>query len=116
MTPIVKVIALGLMTITSYRATPAQTKPECLDNDRCWTANGEHVSQLGIAVSQDLLADGEVRYGDIIYVPGFGSRIVNDCMSKRLHRSFDLFVYTAQAEHKVGVRHLHVYKIEVRNE
>jgi len=104
-----KLILLGMLQVTAYRAVPAQTKPECKNRDHCYTATGDTPSEQGIAVSQDLLLSGKVRYGDVLYVEGIGYRIVNDCMNVRLHNAVDIFVYTKAEEHKIKVRHSKVY-------
>lgn len=105
-------LALGLFTITSYRPIPAQTKPECQDVDHCRTSIGDVPTKFGIAVSQDLLKSGAVHYGDILYVEGYGFRVVNDCMNIRHKKAADLLVFTYNEEKQVGVRHLRVWKIE----
>lgn len=111
-----QLVLLGTLTVTSYRPVPAQTKPECKDRYDCTTSIGENVSKAGVAVSQDLLASGVVRYGDCLYIPGVGYRIVNDCMHHRLRNSIDILVYTRAEEKAIGVRHLKIYKVEVHEE
>ena len=106
---IAHMLLLGTLTITSYRATPAQTKPECTGRDRCRTSIDENVSELGVAVSQDLLASGAVHYRDVVYIDGIGYRIVNDCLNARIRNSFDVFVYRKAEEKAFGVRHLKVW-------
>lgn len=99
------------MTVTSYRPTPAQTKPECKDRDHCYTSIGENVNELGLAVSQDLLRSGKVHYYDTLYIEGIGFRAVFDCMAYRHRNSVDLLVYTYAEEHRIGVRKLRVWKV-----
>jgi 3D (Asp-Asp-Asp) domain-containing protein len=112
-----KLILLGAaITVTSYRATPAQTRPECRSNHECTTSIGENVSELGVAVSQDLLASGKIRYRDVLYIPTVGFRIVNDCMHPRIHRGVDVFVYTKAEEKAFGVRYLPVYKVLIERQ
>lgn len=84
--------------VTAYRPVPEQTKPECMGRRHCETSIGENVSMLGAAVSQDLLASGKVRYRDVLFVPGVGYRIVNDCTHSRLRNTVDIFVYTLEQE------------------
>lgn len=105
----IKLILLGTLTVTSYRAVPAQTKPECTDRHHCETSTGENVSELGLAVSQDLLLSGKVKYGDIVCVSGYPCRIVFDTMAPKNHNAIDLFMYTKAEERAVGVRHLRVW-------
>ena len=109
---IIKLLLLGVLQVTSYRAVPEQTKPECINNSRCRTSINENVSELGIAVSQDLLKSGVVHYGDVLYVEGYGYRIVNDVMNPRLTNAVDLFVYTRAEERKIGVRHNRIWLIQ----
>lgn len=104
-------ILLGVLTVTSYQPIPAQTKPECKDKWHCETSVGDRLTMYGVAVSQDMLKDGRVHYGDVLYVPGFGWRVVNDCMNHRHKNAIDLLVVTHDEEKRVGVRHLKVYRI-----
>lgn len=106
---IIEAILLGTLTATSYRATPAQTKPDCKNRHECETSIGENVSELGVAVSPDLLASGRVHYRDCLYISGVGFRIVNDTTNKRLHNHVDVFVYEKAEEKAFGVRHLKVW-------
>lgn len=107
----VEALALGILIATSYRATPAQTKPSCTDRHHCETSVGENVSELGVAVSRDLLASGRVNYGDVLFIQGVGYRIVFDCMAERHRNSIDVFVYEPEEEQKFGVRHLRVWRV-----
>jgi len=107
----VTIIFLGILQITSYQPIPAQTKPECIDRHHCETSIGDGITMFGAAASQDLLSSGKLHYGDVVYVPGFGYRIINDTMNKRITNSIDLLVFTRAEEKKVGVRHLKVYRI-----
>ncbi|HWY35840.1 MAG TPA: hypothetical protein VNX68_14450 [Nitrosopumilaceae archaeon] len=108
---IAKLILLGTLTATSYRAVPEQTKPECTGRHNCETSIGENVSELGVAVSPDLLRSGRVHYRDCLYISGIGFRIVNDTTNSRLHNSVDLFVYEKNEEKAFGVRHLKVWVV-----
>lgn len=118
------IVWLGTMTVTSYQPIPAQTKPECRNRYDCTTSIDDGITQFGVAVSQDLLQNGTVKYGDVLNVPGFGLRVVNDCMGltrcvKRdanrecirrapQTRAIDLMVFSYDEERKVGVRRLPV--------
>lgn len=108
---LIEAILLGTLTATSYRPVAAQTKPECTSREHCRTAIDENVSELGVAISQDLLASGAVHYRDVVYIDGIGYRIIDDCLNKRIHRSVDVFVYTRAEEKAFGVRHLKVWLI-----
>lgn len=114
MEPSLLIVLLGTLTITSYRAVPQQTKATCLDRWHCTTATGDTPSEQGLAVSQDLLASGEVHYGDIVCVDGYGCRIVNDCLNKRHKKAIDLFVYTYAEEKKVNTQHRKTWVIRQR--
>lgn len=108
---VIEAVLLGVLTVTSYRAVPEQTKPTCTGRYNCDTATGDNVSEQGVAISQDLLRAGIVRYGDALYIDGIGYRIINDTMHHRHKRACDIFVYTYAEEKRIGVRHLKVYVI-----
>lgn len=110
---IAKLILLGTLCVTSYRPTPAQTKPECTNRDHCRTSIDDGITKYGAAISQDFLKSGELHYGDTIYIEGYGTRVLNDCMALRKIHSVDLLVLTHAEEKAVGVRHLRVWKIDV---
>lgn len=120
------VVVSTFMTVTSYQPTPAQTKPECKNRYSCTTSIDDGITMYGCAVSQDLLKSGVVRYGDVLNVPGFGLRVVNDAMGptkcvkrkdghcvKRVpqRNAVDLMVFSYEEEHRVGVRHLPITRI-----
>lgn len=107
-----KLILLGTLTVTSYRAVPAQTKPECINRHHCETSIGENVSELGVAVSPDLLLSGRISYRQPVYIDGIGWRIVDDVMAAKNNNAIDVFVYTHAEEHAIGVRHTKVYTIQ----
>jgi len=109
---LIEAILLGTLTATSYRAVPEQTKLTCTGRYHCETADGENVSELGIAVSQDFIRSGKIHFGDVLYIDTIGYRIVNDVMAARIHNSVDIFVYSYAEEKKIGVRHLKVYLIQ----
>ncbi len=108
---VIKAILLGVLCVTSYRPVPEQTKPECKGRFHCTTANDDGITKYGIAVSQDYLKSGRLHYGDILFVEGYGYRVVNDCMNARIKHSVDLMVFTKSEEKSVGVRYLKVYHI-----
>jgi 3D (Asp-Asp-Asp) domain-containing protein len=105
-------ILLGTLLVTSYRAVPAQTKPECTDRHHCETSISENVSELGVAVSPDMLSSGRVHYHDCLYISGVGFRIINDTTNSRLHNTIDVFVYEKAEEKAFGIRHLRVWLIK----
>lgn len=104
-------VLLGTMTLTSYQPIPAQTKPECLNRHHCETSVGDGITMYGAAASQDLLRSGKLHYGDIIYVPRFGYRVINDTMNVRNTNAIDLLVFTHREEKIVGVRHVKIYRL-----
>ncbi len=106
-------VLLGLLQITSYQPIPAQTKPECKNRHQCETSIGDGITMYGAAASQDLLKSGRLHYGDVIYIPGFGKRTINDCMNARHKNSIDLLVFTRAQEKMVGVRHINTYRVDV---
>lgn len=101
-----KAVSLGVLQVTSYQPIPAQT-----DDSPTWTSIGDRTTKFGIAVSQDMLRDGRVKYGDILYIPDFGYRVVNDCMNARHKNAVDLLVFTHREEKAVGVRRINVYRV-----
>ena len=104
-------VLLGLVTVTSYRPIKSQT-----DSTPTWTSIGDRTTKFGVAVSQDLLKSGVVKYGDVLYIPGYGMRVVNDCMHPRKEKSIDLLVMTKAEEKRIGTRHLIVYIVKVKEE
>lgn len=102
---IAKAILLGILTVTSYRPIPGQTKPECRGRFNCTTSIDDGITKFGVAVSQDLLRSGEVHYGDVLWVDGYGYRVVNDCMGDKARRAIDLMVFTRGEEKAIGVRY-----------
>lgn len=103
---LIKLVLLGTMTLTSYRPVPEQT-----DSTPTYTSIGDRTTRFGCAVSQDLLKNGLVAYGDILYIPGYGYRVVNDTMNARHKNHVDLLVNTHEEEKAVGMRHLQVFKV-----
>lgn len=112
----VTLVLLGVLCITAYRPIAEQTKPSCTDRHHCETSTGENVSELGLAVSQDLLKSGQVHYGDMIIVDGYAPRIVDDTMALKNHKAVDLLVYTRAEERSVGVKHRKVWVIKMKRE
>lgn len=98
MTELFLILATSI-TVTAYRAVPEQT-----DASPTVTSIGHSVHPYGAAVSQDVIKSGEICYGDVIVVDGYGLRVVNDTMNPRIKRGVDLFVETRAQEIKVGIR------------
>ena len=109
--------------MTSYRSVESQT-----DDSPFITSTGERVHKHGVAVSRDLLCpysygaskfhskkdcpfSEKIHYGDWLYVPHYGIKVVNDTMNERITNGIDLWVPSYEEEKKVGVRKLKVYVI-----
>ena len=106
-------LLIGNMTITSYRSIPSQT-----DSSPWITSIGERVHPHGVAVSRDLLAKngGPLNYGDLVYIEGFGFKVVNDCMHKRHKQSVDMWVATYKEEKAISVRQGRVWRVRPSKE
>ena len=102
-------LLVGNLQITSYRSVPEQT-----DSTPLITAAGTYVHPGGVALSRDLLKrwGGPIDYGDIVYIEGFGFKMVNDCMNKRHKKAIDLWVKTYEEEKAIGVRSGRVWLIK----
>ncbi len=101
---IIKLILLGTLSLTSYRPIPNQT-----DASPTWTSIGDRTTKFGCAVSQDLLKSGRVHYGDILYIEGYGMKVVNDTMHPRHTNSVDMLVFTHNEEKAVGTRKARIW-------
>src|SRR5258708_5305016 len=103
---------IGNLNITSYRSVRSQT-----DDSPFFTSIGEHVCKDGVAVSQDLLADGTFSYGDWIYIEDIGLKRVNDTMALKMKNHIDVWVGSQKEERaffrKYGRRRLKVWKINI---
>lgn len=94
-------VFLGALIPTSYRSVPKQTKPK----DCEYTSIGDHVCHDGVAVSQDLLLSGRVKYGDWLYLEGIGLKRVNDTMNARHKNRVDVWVNTYKEEKEFEARY-----------
>lgn len=104
---LVVLLSSAPFTVTAYRPIPSQT-----DASPTWTSEGDRTTKHGVAVSQDLLGSGEIRYGDVLKIEGLeGLRVVNDCMNVRHTRSVDLLVFTHAEEKRIGVRRCKIWRI-----
>jgi 3D (Asp-Asp-Asp) domain-containing protein len=77
------------------------------------TDNGTH--PYGIAVSQDLLAAGKVKYGDYLCVERLGCYVVNDTMNQRHTNSADIWVATYEQEKAIPPKLRKVVRIRGKN-
>lgn len=92
---IIAISLLGQCTVTSYRSVPEQT-----DDTPFHTSIGERVHNHGVAVSQDWLKSGMIKYGDMVYVEEIGWKVVNDTMNSRHKQRFDVWVETRDEERR----------------
>lgn len=108
-------VFIGRLVATSYRSVPRQTKPcpGCF-----YTSIGERVCRDGVAVSQDMLRDGRVKYGDWLFIRGIGLKRVNDCMNARWKNRVDIWLETYEQEKAFDKRFrgttTDIYRIEVK--
>jgi len=100
-------VFIGNVTLTSYRSVHSQT-----DSSPWITSIGERVTIRGCAISQDLLQSGKIKYGDLLYIEGYGYRFANDTMNVRLKNSIDLWVTTKQEEVKIGNRKARIWVVK----
>lgn len=109
-------VALGVLTLTSYQPIPSQT-----DDSPLITSVGHYVHPFGAAVSRDLLATGAACYGDVLYVDGYGLRVINDTMGLYTYRTtpptpqtrwVDLLVMDPEEEAAVNWQRRNVWVIK----
>lgn len=109
---ILTALLISKLTITSYRSTPSQT-----DNSPYYTSIGDHVCKHGIAISQDLLASGQLKYGDWVYIEDIGIKQINDTMAAKMTQHVDVWVGTLAEERafhkKYKGRKLKIWKIKI---
>jgi 3D (Asp-Asp-Asp) domain-containing protein len=101
--------SVGVLQVTSYRSVTEQT-----DSSPFYTSTGEKVHPFGVALSRDLLKrwGGPFDYGDLVYIDGYGFKIVNDCMAQRHKKAIDIWVETLAQEKKIGVRRANVWLVK----
>jgi 3D (Asp-Asp-Asp) domain-containing protein len=88
-----------VVTITAYRPIAKQT-----DNSPNFTSINTPAVMGVCAVSQDLLAEGAVNYGDLILIPNLGIYMALDTMNARHTKHIDILVYTYKQEKIIGIR------------
>ena len=103
-------VSIGFCKVTSYRSVPGQT-----DSTPFTTSIGHRTHPFGAAVSPDLMSSGQVCYGDVLIVPGYGYKIVNDITNKRLKRTVDLWVPSIRQEKQIGSRYFEVKVLHSEN-
>ena len=108
-TLLLSTVLLGHLQVTSYRSLEVQT-----DSTPFITASGDHVHSAGVALSRDLLKrwGGQVGYGDIVYIEGFGFKVVNDTMNSRYKKAIDIWVKTYNKEKAIGIQRQKVWLIK----
>ncbi len=113
MGPVLISVLIGTFTVTSYRSVPSQT-----DNSPLYTSIGEHVCADGIAVSQDILKQNKLKYGDWVFVTGVGLKRVNDTMNPRWRNRMDVWVGSKEEEKaffkKYKISKFRVYKVTIK--
>jgi 3D (Asp-Asp-Asp) domain-containing protein len=106
----VETLVLGLMLVTAYQSVPEQT-----DDSPFITSIGHHVNPFGCAVSQDMLASGQVKYGDYLCIEGIGCKVVNDTTAPRHSRLVDIWVSSYAEEKALPPRMRKVVRIRGTN-
>jgi len=110
-------LALTLVLITNIQITGYQSLKSQTDDSPFVTSTGEHVCRHGVAVSQDLLASGKIRYGDWLYIEGIGLKFVNDTMNPRIKNSIDIWVSSHGEEKDIWLKYrdkkVNIYKVEI---
>ena len=84
---LIETLLLGPLMLTAYQSLPEQT-----DDSPFITSIGHRTHPYGIAVSQDLLKSGTVKYGDYLCVEDLGCYVVNDTMNLRHKNAADIWV------------------------
>lgn len=109
-------LALGVLTLTSYQPIPEQT-----DSTPNITSIGHQVHPFGAAVSRDLLATDQACYGDVLYIDGYGLRVINDTMGTHTYRTkpstpqlkwVDILVMNRAEESLVNIQKRRVWVIK----
>jgi 3D (Asp-Asp-Asp) domain-containing protein len=107
---VIETLVLGQLMLTAYRSVPQQT-----DDSPFITSIGHRTHPYGIAVSQDLLAAGKVKYGDYLCVERLGCYVVNDTMNQRHTNSADIWVATYEQEKAIPPKLRKVVRIRGKN-
>jgi 3D (Asp-Asp-Asp) domain-containing protein len=103
----VKAVCIGTMKVTAYRSVKSQT-----DDSPYWTSIGIRTNPFIVAVSLDLLKNGTLQYGDLIYIEHYGFKHVADVMNKKNTNSVDIWVDSYSQEKLIGTRHLKVWLVK----
>ena len=86
------------VTITSYNNHSNQT-----DDTPNITSTSRPVRENMVAVSQDFLSKGLIKYGDLVYIDCMKQwYIVEDTMNKRFENRIDIFLFDKQESLKIN--------------
>jgi 3D (Asp-Asp-Asp) domain-containing protein len=107
---LLETLVLGMLQVTAYRSVPQQT-----DDSPFYTSIGHKTHPYGIAVSQDLLKSGKVKYGDYLCVDTQGCYVVNDTMNPRHINSVDIWVANYAAEKAIPPQRRQVVRVRGKN-
>lgn len=83
----IETIVLTAVMVTAYQSVPEQT-----DDSPFITSIGHRTHPFGCAASQDMLANGKIKYGDYICIEGLKCCVVNDCLHERHTNHVDVWV------------------------
>ena len=97
-----------VVTVTAYRPLAKYT-----DKSPNWTSIGTPAIMGVCAVSQDLLDNHKLKYGDVLDVPDLGIYKIMDTMNARHTSWIDILVNTRRQELIVGRRdHVTITRIK----
>lgn len=101
---------LNNVTVTSYNNHKNQT-----DNTPNVTSTSRPVREGIVAVSRDLLKNGTVKYGDLLYIDCFDKwYTVEDTMHDRFTKHVDIFLFdkatSLTINKKCGIEIIHITK------
>jgi 3D (Asp-Asp-Asp) domain-containing protein len=95
--------------LTAYNADPRQT-----DSTPTITASGKKVRHGYCALSRDLEAKYNLKFGDRIWVNGLGILRFEDRMHQRKRRQVDIFMWDYRNAIEFGIRHGKILLIKSR--
>jgi len=87
------------VTVTCYNSTVAQC-----DSTPHITADGTNVMVGQIAVSPDMISQVGLKYGQRVFLAGYGLFEVRDVMSSRWMRRVDIWLSDQEAARRHGVK------------
>lgn len=105
--PLFKFKYIGEVEVTAYANRPKET-----DSTPNITSIGERVRWNTVAVSQNLLKEKRIFYGDIIWIEELQEfRVVSDTMNARIKNRFDVFYFDFNKVDTFGVKKCHIYLV-----